>query len=395
MREGTDNNDFIRYLKDERFIEWKLFPTDELDAYWSDFLQQHPNERTCFELAENHFRCIRISSLELQREKKHEAIKRLEQSFRIYNRMRNLRLFTYAAAACGALLILLTFYIQKGKDSTVEDFFSTGNFIVGNELESADILLVTGDKTTTFQGNVDIEIEGNKTARVRSEHAEEAEISIEQHSTNKLIIPYGKRSEILLSDGTRAWLNSGSTLEFPSTFSGKRREVSLSGEMYIEVAAIKDKSFVVHTPGYDVKVYGTKFNVSAYSGSPSNVVLVEGKVSLQSAERQELFLSPKEQAIFSETTGTFDTREVDIHSFISWKDGYLTFADTPVTDALKQIERYYNLSFNLDNNVSFKELTCTGKIILSDNLDNVMTALSLISGTEYKRENNRIYIHKK
>ena len=254
---------------------------------------------------------------------------------------------------------------------------------------------MTGDQTTTFQGNVDIEIEENKTARVRSEQAAEAEISIEQHATNKLIVPYGKRSEILLSDGTRAWLNSGSTLEFPSAFSGKRREVFLSGEMYIEVAPMKDKSFVVHTPGYNVKVYGTKFNVSAYSGTPSNVVLVEGRVSLQTAEKEELFLSPKEQAVFSETTRTFDTREVDIRSFISWKEGYLTFADTPVTDALKQIERYYNLSFNLDNNVSFKGLTCTGKIILSDNLDNVMTALSLISGTEYKRENNRIYIYKK
>jgi transmembrane sensor len=395
MRKGTDHTNFIRYLKNEQFIEWKLFPTDELDAYWSDFLQQHPNEQTCFELAEKHFRQIRLSSPQLRREKKQEAMKRLEQSLRVYNRMRNLRRFTYAVAACVVSLILLTLYIQKGKDATGEDFFSNGNFIVGNELESADILLVTGDQTTTFQGNVDIEIEENKTARVRSEQAAEAEISIEQHATNKLIVPYGKRSEILLSDGTRAWLNSGSTLEFPSAFSGKRREVFLSGEMYIEVAPMKDKSFVVHTPGYNVKVYGTKFNVSAYSGTPSNVVLVEGRVSLQTAEREELFLSPKEQAVFSETTGTFDTREVDIRSFISWKEGYLTFADTPVTDALKQIERYYNLSFNLDNNVSFKGLTCTGKIILSDNLDNVMTALSLISGTEYKRENNRIYIYKK
>lgn len=395
MRKGTDHTNFIRYLKNEQFIEWKLFPTDELDAYWSDFLQQHPNERTCFELAEKHFRQIRLSSPQLRREKKQEAMKRLEQSLRVYNRMRNLCRFTYAVAACVVSLILLTLYIQKGKDATGEDFFSNGNFIVGNELESADILLVTGDQTTTFQGNVDIEIEENKTARVRSEQAAEAEISIEQHATNKLIVPYGKRSEILLSDGTRAWLNSGSTLEFPSAFSGKRREVFLSGEMYIEVAPMKDKSFVVHTPGYNVKVYGTKFNVSAYSGTPSNVVLVEGRVSLQTAEREELFLSPKEQAVFSETTGTFDTREVDIRSFISWKEGYLTFADTPVTDALKQIERYYNLSFNLDNNVSFKGLTCTGKIILSDNLDNVMTALSLISGTEYKRENNRIYIYKK
>jgi transmembrane sensor len=86
---------------------------------------------------------------------------------------------------------------------------------------------------------------------------------------------------------------------------------------------------------------------------------------------------------------------VDVLAFTSWKEGYLTFDDTPVTEVLKQIERYYNLSFNLNDAVSFKGITCTGKIILSENLDNVMATLSLLSGTEYKRENRAIYIYKK
>ncbi len=182
------------------------------------------------------------------------------------------------------------------------------------------------------------------------------------------------------------WLNSGSTLEFPSDFTKNTREIYHSGEMYIDVVPDKNKSFYVHTSGYNVKVYGTKFNISTYSGSPSSVVLVEGSVALQSVDRQELFLLPEEQAVYSEATGTFDTRKVDVHSFISWKDGYLTFEDIPVTEALKQIERYYNLSFNYGDNVSFQGLTCTGKIILSDNLDNVMTALTLISATKFKKE---------
>lgn len=393
MREKTSNIDFTRYLKDETFIEWKLFPTDELDSYWNDFLQQHPEERKNFELAEKHFRNVIISSHKLPREKKRVAIKRLEQSLRTYNRKRNLRRFTYAAAACAVLLVISLFYIQKGMDRSGKDLIATSNYIVGNELESEDILFITGNRTATFKGNIDIQIQDDKTAKVRSEHDEDEEIPI-QHTMNKLIVPYGKRSEIMLSDGTRAWLNSGSSLEFPSTFSGDTREVFLSGEMYIEVASDNDKSFFVHAPGYDVKVYGTKFNISTYSDSPSFVVLVEGSVSLQSTEREELFLSPHEQAIYSEATGTFDTREVDVHSFISWKEGYLMFEDTPVIEALKQIERYYNLSFNYGDDVSFQGLTCTGKIILSDNLDNVMTALSLISATTYKKEGKQIYIYK-
>lgn len=395
MRENIKHADFTRFLKDETFIEWKLFPTDELDAYWCEFLYQHPEERKNFEMAEKHFSNIRISSHTVSSEKKTEAIKRLEQSLRTYNRKRNLRRFTYAAAACAAILVISILYIQKGSDRSGEDLVAISNYIVGNELESEDILFITGNRTASFQSDVDIQIDGDRTAQVRSKDEETEEISIEQYTMNRLIIPYGKRSRITLADGTQVWLNSGSTLEFPSTFTENTREVRLSGEMYIEVAPDKNKSFYVHTNNFNLKVYGTKFNVSSYSGSASSVVLVEGSVSLQSTGMRELFLSPNELAIYSEGNGDFHTRTVDVMPFISWKDGYLTFNDTPMTEVVRQIERYYNLSFNFDDSITFQGLTCTGKIILSDNLDNMMTALSLISETEFKREDKLIYIYTK
>ncbi len=392
MRLKTDNNNFIRFLKDEKFIEWKLFPTDELDRYWEEYLQRHPDEKDNILLAERHFQSINISSLKMPQEKKKEAILRLEQSLGTYNHKRRIHRFVYTAAACIAMLIMLILYIQKEMNQPVLEVVTPADYIVGNELESEDILFITSNRTISFQSNVDIKLDGNKTAQIRSENEEE-EISIEQHTMNKLVVPYGKRSKIVLSDGTQVWLNSGSTLEFPSDFIGDTREIHLSGEMYIEVAPDKNKSFYVYTSSYNVKVYGTKFNIFTYPDSPSSVVLVEGSVALQSANKQELLLSPNEQAIYSDN-GTFQTKKVDVHSFISWKDGYLSFEDTPVTDALKQIERYYNLSFNYGDNVSFQGLTCTGKIILSDNIDNVMTALALISSTKYKKEDKLIYIYK-
>ena len=164
--------------------------------------------------------------------------------------------------------------------------------------------------------------------------------------------------------------------------------------MYVEVASEKDRSFYVHTSNYDVKVHGTKFNVSSYTKATSSVVLVEGSIGLQTTNREEVLLSPNQQAIYSEETEDFDKQEVNVHSYISWKEGYLVFDDTPVVEALKQIERYYNLSFNYGDDVSFSGLTCTGKIILSDNLDNVMMALTLISDTKYNKEDKLIYIYK-
>ncbi len=393
MRLKTDNNYFLRFLKDEKFIEWKLFPTDELNRYWEEYLQRHPDEKADILLAEKHFQSINISSLKMPQEKKKEAIQRLEQSLGAYNRKRSIRRFAYIAAACAAALILSILYIQKEMSQSGDELVASPGYIVGSELESEDILFITGNRTTSFQNNVDIHLDGNKTAQIRSENEEDEEISIEQHTMNKLVVPYGKRSKIVLSDGTQVWLNSGSSLEFPSAFSGERREVFLTGEMYIEVASDKNKSFYVHTSGYDVKVYGTKFNVSSYAESASSVVLVEGSIGLQTTNREEILLSPDEQATYN-NDGTFEKRKVDARSFVSWKEGYLIFEDTPITEALKQIERYYNFSFNYGEDVSLHGLTCTGKIILSDNLDNVMTALTLISATKYKREDKLIYIYK-
>lgn len=393
MRLKTDDNSFIRFLKDEKFIEWKLFPTDELNAYWEEYLRQHPGDRDNIQLAEKHFRNINVSLLKMPQEKKKEAIYRLEQSLNTYNRKRQIRRFVYVAAACAAALILSVLYVQKEINQPESELIGSTDYIVGSELESEDILFISGNRTTSFQTNVDIHLDGNKTAQIRSENEEDEEISIEQHTMNKLVVPYGKRSKIVLSDGTQVWLNSGSSLEFPSAFSRERREVFLTGEMYIEVTPDKNKSFYVHTSGYDVKVYGTKFNVSSYAESASSVVLVEGSIGLQTTNREEILLSPYEQATYN-NDGTFEKRKVDARSFISWKEGYLIYDDTPIIEVLKQIERYYNLSFNYDDDISFQGLTCTGKIILSDNLDNVMTALTLISYTKYKKEDKLIYIYK-
>ncbi|MDR0421425.1 MAG: FecR domain-containing protein [Proteiniphilum sp.] len=393
MQLKTDENRFICFLKDEKFIEWKLFPTEELDTYWEEYLRLHSGERNDMLLAEKYFGNIDLSSLKISRERKEDALLRLKQSLDAYNRKRRVRRFTYAAACIAMLILSALLYLRTKMGGADEKPVVPPDCIVGSELEPEDILFISGNSTVSFQSNVDIRMDGDQTAQVKNERGETEKISIEENTVNRVVVPYGKRSNITLADGTQVWLNSGSSLEFSSGFAG-RREVFLSGEMYAEVTPDKNKPFRVHTSGYDVKVYGTKLNISTYAGSPSSVVLVDGSVGLQSAEGKELFLSPSEQAVFSESTGTFDTRTVDVFSLISWREGYLSFEDTALTEALKQIERYYNLLFNYGDNVSFRGLTCTGKIILSENPDNAMTALTLISDTRYRRDGKRIYIYK-
>src|SRR5690606_14480825 len=94
---------------------------------------------------------------------------------------------------------------------------------------------------------------------------------------NEVIIPYGKKSELLLADGTKVWLNAGSRLAFPSRFTRNTREVFLEGEACFQVAKNEEQLFIVKAGNLDVKVLGTHFNVSAYPADATiETVLLEG-----------------------------------------------------------------------------------------------------------------------
>lgn len=384
----------LQYLKDEKFIEWMLTPTDELITYWQHFIEEHPEERGHLLKAKELFNQFDLSSYTLPEEKKQKAVERLEKSLRDYRQRRKVRrLLILGTSSAAAILLLFLFLFDRFRTAELPADASK-DFYVGNELESKDILLYTGDQTTTFEENIDVTIKNDQVLQVKKEKSTDAdEIEIDRNAINRLVVPYGKRSKVILSDGTQIWLNAGSTLIFPSTLGNKTREIKLRGEMFAEVAHDKERPFLVETEHFSVNVYGTRFNLSAYEESNPWVVLVEGSVGIKTEGNREMKLKPNEKAIRYED-GSLERSQVDVSSLVSWKDGYLTYMETPIYEVLRQIERYYNLSFNLDDHVSLQGVTCSGKIILSDNLDNVLTALTLISDTRYQRENKSIYIYR-
>lgn len=151
MQFKTNNRYFIRFLKDEKFIEWKLFPTDELESYWDECQQQHPIEKDDILLAEKYFKNIDISSFKMLPEKKQEAIHRLRQSRNNSNRKRKIYRFSYIAAAFTAILNLSLFYTQKKTKNPKTELIISSNYIIRSELESEDILFITGNETVSFR----------------------------------------------------------------------------------------------------------------------------------------------------------------------------------------------------------------------------------------------------
>ena len=384
---------YTDFLKDKQFIRWQLVPDEEVEAYWKNFIEQNPDLNPDLEQAVDYLKTTGLNNSTLTDAERLHLLNKIEstieRSVKITKIRRIIQLSVASCAAIALLIVGLNFFLSLGEKT---HYTSGKELIIGNLLTHEAIQLITNDDSLSFQNDVQIDFDESGKAKITHGNSEEKTVELAESKQNTLIVPYGKRSTLTLSDGSKVWLNSGSALEFPAQFTGNNREVRLaSGEMYIEVAPDGKKPFHVRTSDFDVKVYGTKFNVSTYADSPQSVVLVEGRVSLKSENKKETFLSPSEQALYDDN-GTFNRQKVDVNQFISWKDGYLEFDKTPMTEVLKQIGRYYNLSFDFDKDVNLYKRTCTGKIHLSENLDNVMTTIGLLSSTKYIKDNNQVYI---
>lgn len=374
------------FLESPDFIQWRLTGASELDSYWHTFAQEHPELKDEFEKAIDVFSHVHINKADYG--DTDVLYQQIMTSFAMRKkRSKRLSYYISSAAAIALLVFITTMYL------TNSSLFrsSSKDIIIGKTLPGKDIQLITGNNAIVLGQNSKVTLADGQMSFTDSANTEQT-ISIDDVQVNKLIVPYGKRSSLVLADGSEIWVNSGSELVFPSHFDKDKREIHVVGEIYIEVTKSARQSFIVHTPRMSVKVYGTKFNVSAYENLSPSVVLVEGKVALQTSNSDsEFFLSPNDLAVLSES-GSFQKQKVDVNKYISWKNGYLVFEDTPMSDVLKQIEKYYNLSFNFSKDVSIQKRACTGKIYLSEDIDNVLMTLTLLTSTKHTKLNNQSYI---
>lgn len=387
-------NTYTDFLSDRKFIQWQLLPDDELNIYWADFIKCNPHLKAEIDKASLFLKTSGLNRPLLSDFDRTDLLKRIISSVELRKRRseRNIWRNFYAVASIAVVVVIVGMLLFLPKKET--QLLGTENgIIVGNIINGEDVQLIVGKDALTFDFDVDIDIDEIGTATVtRTNSNDKKQYEVKQQSVNKLVVPFGKRSQLTLSDGSKVWINSGSIVEFPTRFNEEERDIYLvSGEIFLDVAVDKNRVFNVHTSNFMVKVHGTKFNLSAYSDSPQSVVLVEGVVGLQSAGNKEILMSPNEQAVYT-TNGKFNKQIVDTERYVSWKNGYLTLVHTPMTEVLSQIGRYYNLSFDYEQDVDLHNRTCTGKINLSENMDNVLSAIGVLTSTKFKKENNRIYI---
>ncbi|MFA4869123.1 MAG: FecR family protein [Pedobacter sp.] len=221
--------------------------------------------------------------------------------------------------------------------------------------------------------------------------------------------PRGGQYRIVLPDGTKVWLNAGSFIKFPSTFSKARiREIELRGEAYFEVAkvfldkAIAGKTgqrmpFIVKTTLQDIQVLGTHINVNAYSDEPvTATTLIEGAVSVSSNDRfakaktiKPMMLKPGEQA-GTDSKGQLNIKRVDTEQVLAWKNDYFMFKDEPIKSIMRKLSRWYDIDVSYEGDLS--DLTFLGVVSKSKNISTVLKVMESTGSVHFKIEGRRIIV---
>ena len=212
---------------------------------------------------------------------------------------------------------------------------------------------------------------------------------------NTIEVPYGKRFNVRLSDGTLVFLNSGSSLKFPVKFiQGQERKVYLQGEAFFEVTHNKEL-FTVESPGATATVYGTKFNFKNYQEDPfSEVILTEGSVGLKSSFYMEKFVTikPNFKAELNKVENKIEIAQVNTKLYTSWIDGRTVFRNENIDNLILKLERLYNVSItNSNQNLSNKFFNAT-IFVENETIEDVLMYLKEVYKIDYQFINNKIVI---
>lgn len=207
-------------------------------------------------------------------------------------------------------------------------------------------------------------------------------------------VPAGQRMLMTLPDGTEVWLNSQTTMIFPSNFTSSERRVNIDGEAFFDVAENKDKPFIVSSKGVDMKVLGTRFNVYAYSSEDYlRTSLIEGslKVYHHNEESQNVVLSPNQQITIKD--GKMVVGTIKNQDYFLWTQGIFSYDNEPLSDILKKMELYFDVTIEVQN-PSVYEWEYRGKFRQNDGIDNILKIINKIHKfkVEKNEETNTIVI---
>jgi len=390
-------DDFIKYFEDENFVRWVLHPDDEINNYWQDYFTKHPGIRA--EADKARVLLSQLISKEVEKDSRMAAeiysgiLKQLSNHHQKPNKKRwMLSFLKYAAIIVLSLSLggVLVYQYLKKDIQVVYDLSE-------NIPDTGEAKLILSDGRVIQLNQKESTVEHNEEGKIiiNSQDTLVRSAGKSSDDMNQLIMPYGMNSSVLLPDGTRAYLNAGSRLVYPSVFKGRNREVMLIGEAFFEVAHNPRLPFVVKTIEMNVVATGTQFNVSAYSTDRFiEIALIEGKVHLSENPmkllKRDMELNPGEAVSINRESFEASVFTIDVNDYITWHLGYLNFQGTDLNRIVARLERYYNIKVYLDNPMlGMRKIT--GKLVLREERQKVLEALASSARLELFTINENSY----
>lgn len=312
----------------------------------------------------------------------------------------------WMAAAVIAGVVLLGGYwlfLNSSKTGSVETAQTQGVVDAQPGREGAILTLGSGASILldTLSDGALVNVSGGKVEKQQTglQYNTNQDATGDEFELNTLTTPRGRTFAVMLADGTRVWLNSSSTIQYPVAFTGNTREVSITGEAYFEVAKNPSKKFLVHfgTNGNRrgvVEVLGTHFNVNSYGDEASvKISLIEGSVKVDADADAELTgtttLQPGQQATLWRGEGRIGTNGFDEESVLAWKEGFFQFDNADVSVILRQMARWYDIDVKMEGDLKRK---LGGRINRNQPLSSVLKVFDA-KQIKYSFNGNQLTVH--
>lgn len=382
------------FLSDDFWVKSMTTPTPETEKFWDKIINGGNIDINEFIAAYDILKKIRNNKPEVFSEKIDMLWERISRTRQNNRNNRKKRPMLWGSLVASFLVLglfggIALFTKVEIVSPSIAEFAQMSVFDGKIEFAKEIQIITEGQIYSIKENHANVEYDGAGSLSVNS-----LDVSDRLNETrfSRLCVPYGKQAKLTLSDGTILQLNSGTMVAYPTRFSGDKREVYVIGEVYAQVEKDAERPFVIKTGKIDVNVLGTEFSLSAYKeDSQTSLVLVNGVVSInETSSNQHIKILPEQLYSYQKETGRVTVENVDVERFISWKSGYLLFYKENLPNVFKRLERQYDVSFDYDE--AIKKIPVSGKLILRENLNDVLRLVALTAPIEYKREDNRIKI---
>ena len=382
------------FLQDDDFIISITKPTAESEMHWEQLLDEERIDRQAYNMARNFIYSMKIQSEILSEQEKRDIWKSVSVSNLNALHKRNsrylkvIRLLAGVAAVLTIVVVLNFILKEKNKPlmTTIETFVASQTPITDIQLiiDSDKTLSITGKEANVVYNDEKVVVEDKK-GNVQSEELK----TVEQLTFNQLIVPYGKRSTLTLIDGSKLWVNAGSRVVYPSSFSKNMREIYVDGEIFAEIVHNEDWPFVVKTKTLIAEVLGTSFDIKTYEkDSLKTIVLVSGSLKIN-MKNGNAILFPN-QMLSHDNNNVFQVTNVNPTEYTSWKDGVLYYESENLEIIMDRLSHYFGQIIVCSPQVG--ALKCSGQLSLIDDLQTILNSIVQTAPVTYRFENGKYII---